>query len=85
MNKREVYIVSAVRTPIGSFGGTLKDISATQLGAIAIKGAVEKAGIKPTQVQEVIWDVYCRQTLVRLLQGRQPYGQGYPKMCVAPP
>ncbi|WP_276481773.1 acetyl-CoA C-acyltransferase [Paraflavitalea pollutisoli] len=54
MNKREVYIISAVRTPLGSFGGALKDFSATQLGAIAIKGAVEKAGIKPEQVQDVL-------------------------------
>ena len=54
MDKREVYIISAVRTPIGSFGGSLKDFSATQLGAIAIKGAVEKAGIKPEQVQDVL-------------------------------
>lgn len=53
MNKREVYIISAVRTPIGSFGGSLKEFSATQLGAVAIKGAVEKAGIKPEQVQDV--------------------------------
>ena len=51
---REVYIVSAVRTPIGSFGGSLKDFSATQLGAIAIKAAVERAGIQPQQVQEVL-------------------------------
>src|SRR3954449_3187198 len=51
---REVYIVSAVRTPIGSFGGNLKDFSATQLGAIAIKAAVERAGIQPHQVQEVL-------------------------------
>ena len=36
---KEVYIISAVRTPIGSFGGSLKSLSATQLGAIAIKGA----------------------------------------------
>ncbi|HET9432914.1 MAG TPA: acetyl-CoA C-acetyltransferase, partial [Chitinophagaceae bacterium] len=40
---KEVYIISAVRTPIGSFGGALKDLSATQLGAIAIKGALQKA------------------------------------------
>jgi len=53
MNKREVYIISAVRTPIGSFGGSLKDIPATKLGAIAIKGAVEKAGIKITDIDEV--------------------------------
>lgn len=54
MNNRTVYIVSAVRTPMGSFGGSLKDLSATQLGAVAIKGAVEKAGLKPEQIQEVL-------------------------------
>jgi len=54
MEKREVYILSAVRTPIGSFGGALKDISATQLGATAIKAAIEKAGIQPAQVQDVL-------------------------------
>lgn len=53
MEKKEVFIVAAVRTPIGSFGGSLKSISATQLGAIAIKGAVERAGIQPTEVNEV--------------------------------
>ncbi len=51
---KEVYIISAVRTPIGSFGGALKDFSATQLGAIAVKAAIEKAGIKPTDVQDVL-------------------------------
>lgn len=51
---KEVYILSAVRTPIGSFGGSLKDFSATQLGAIAIKGAIERAGIKPQDVQDVL-------------------------------
>src|ERR1700722_9619851 len=54
MNKREIYIISAVRTPIGSFGGALKDFSATQLGAIAIKAAIEKAGVSPQQVQDVL-------------------------------
>ena len=50
---KEVVIVSAVRTPIGSFGGALSSLSATQLGAAAIKGAVEKAGIKTEEVNEV--------------------------------
>ncbi len=50
---KEVYIVSAVRTAIGAFGGALSSKTATQLGAEAIKAAVEKAGIKPDQVQEV--------------------------------
>src|SRR5678810_201861 len=51
---KEVYIISAVRTPIGSFGGSLKDLSATQLGAIAIKGALQKAGVKAEQIQDVL-------------------------------
>jgi acetyl-CoA C-acetyltransferase len=54
MTTREVYIISAVRTPIGSFGGALKDVPATRLGAAAIKGAVEKAGINPNDVDEVL-------------------------------
>jgi acetyl-CoA C-acetyltransferase len=49
----EVYIVSAVRTPIGSFGGSLSSLSASELGAAAIKAAVERAGIQSEQVQEV--------------------------------
>ena len=51
---REVVIASAARTAIGSFGGSLKDVPTRTLGAIAIKGAVERAGIKPEQVDEVI-------------------------------
>ena len=50
---QEVYIMSAARTPIGSFGGSLSSLSATQLGAIAIKAVVERAGIKPEMVNEV--------------------------------
>lgn len=50
---KEVYIISAVRTPIGSFGGSLSALTASQLGATAIKAAVERAGIDPKQVQEV--------------------------------
>lgn len=50
---KEVYIVSAKRTPIGSFLGSLSSVSATQLGATAIKGALESAGVNPEDVQEV--------------------------------
>ncbi|GAB1447400.1 MAG: acetyl-CoA C-acyltransferase [Bacteroidetes bacterium] len=50
---KKVYIVSAVRTPIGAMNGALSSLSATQLGSIAIKGAIEKAGINPDQIQEV--------------------------------
>ncbi len=52
MNK-EVYIVSAVRTPIGSFGGKLAGLSAIELGSIAIKGALAKSGVSPEAVNEV--------------------------------
>ncbi|MFC3415013.1 acetyl-CoA C-acyltransferase [Algoriphagus hitonicola] len=50
---KEVYIVSAVRTPLGSFGGKLSGLTAVELGSIAIKGALEKSGVKTDQVQEV--------------------------------
>jgi len=49
-----IVIVSAARTPMGAFQGELKDFAAPQLGAAAIRAAVERAGIKPEQVQEVI-------------------------------
>lgn len=52
-NSKQVVIVAATRTPIGSFGGALASFSATQLGGLAIASAVEKAGISPAQVQEV--------------------------------
>lgn len=54
MAQTEVVIVSAVRTAIGSFNGSLKDVSAPELGAIAIKGALKKAGVTPDQIDEVI-------------------------------
>lgn len=50
---KEVYIISAVRTPIGSFGGSLSSLTAVKLGSIAFKGALEKAGVDPKLVQEV--------------------------------
>jgi acetyl-CoA C-acetyltransferase len=50
---KEVYVISAVRTPIGSFGGSLASLTAVQLGGIAVKGALQKAGVEGKQVQEV--------------------------------
>lgn len=50
---KEVYIVAAARTPMGSFGGALSTVPAPKLGAAAIKGAMEKANINPAWVQEV--------------------------------
>lgn len=51
---REVVIASAARTPIGSYGGTLKDTAAVTLGAIAVKEAIKRAGIAPEMVDEVV-------------------------------
>src|SRR5690606_29097826 len=50
---KEVYIVSAVRTPLGSFGGSLSTVPAPRLGAIVIKAALERVKIAPSQVTEV--------------------------------
>ncbi len=49
----DVYVVSAVRTPLGAFNGLLKNVPATELGSIAIRAAVERANISPSAVQEV--------------------------------
>src|SRR6478752_345650 len=50
---KEVYIISAVRTPIGSFGGSLASLTAPALGSIAVKGALQKAGVDGKLVQEI--------------------------------
>jgi acetyl-CoA C-acetyltransferase len=52
---KEVYIVSAVRTPIGSFGGSLASLSATKLGSIAVKGAIDMIGLDPRHIQELFF------------------------------
>lgn len=51
---QEVYIISAIRTPLGSLGGKLAGLTAVELGSIAIKGALKKAGISPDEVNEVM-------------------------------
>jgi len=63
MAKEEVYIVAAVRTPIGSFGGALKDFHATKLGAIAIKGALTKAGIQASEIEDVLMGAVLQANL----------------------
>ncbi|RZJ40465.1 MAG: acetyl-CoA C-acetyltransferase, partial [Chryseobacterium sp.] len=50
---KEVFIVSAVRTPIGSFMGSLSTVPATKLGAAAVKGALDKINLDPKNVQEI--------------------------------
>ena len=55
MNLNKAVIVSACRTPVGSFGGGLKDVSAREMGALVIAEAIKRAGIKPEIVEEVIF------------------------------
>ena len=54
MGSGDVVILSGCRTPIGSFGGAFKDVSAVELGAVAVKEAVRRSGARPDQVDEVI-------------------------------
>jgi len=60
---KEVFICSAIRTPLGSFGGILSSVPATKLGATAIQGALQKAGISPEEVQEVFMGNVCSANL----------------------
>src|SRR3954469_3282723 len=54
MTVRDVVILGAARTPIGRFGGSFKDVHAAELGAVASRAALERAGIPPSDVQEVL-------------------------------
>lgn len=54
MSTREIFVVSAARTAIGTFGGALKDVPNTQLATIAVKAAMERAGISPDVVGHVV-------------------------------
>ncbi|WP_457921581.1 thiolase family protein, partial [Bacillus mycoides] len=54
-NMSKTVILSAARTPVGKFGGTLKDVKATELGGIAIKAALERANVSASDVEEVIF------------------------------
>ena len=81
MNK-DVVIVAAVRTPIGSFGGSLKDFTAPQLGAIAIRGALEKAGVGPDMVDEVLMGCVLQGNLGQAPARQAARGAGLPDQVV---
>src|SRR5580658_10497774 len=51
----DVYILSAVRTPIGKFGGSLASVTAADMGVVAAKAAIERAGVRPEQIEEAIF------------------------------
>ncbi|MFC1957018.1 hypothetical protein ACFLVY_01815 [Chloroflexota bacterium] len=54
MSDREVVIVNGARTAIGRFGGALRDLTVIDIGVVAVKGALERSGVNPEQVDEVI-------------------------------
>jgi len=78
-NEREVLIVSAARTPIGRFQGALSNVPASELGAVAIKAAVERAGIYPGSIAEVLMG-----NVVQAGQGQAPARQAAIKAGIPP-
>jgi acetyl-CoA C-acetyltransferase len=78
ISMKEVYIVSATRTPIGSFGGSLSGLSATALGAKAIAGALAAAKVEPTQVQEVFMGNVVSSNLGQAPARQAALGAGLP-------
>lgn len=75
---KEVYIISAKRTPIGSFGGSLAGLSATELGARAISGALAAANVQPDQVQEVLMGNVVSANLGQAPARQAALGAGLP-------
>lgn len=76
---RDVVIASAVRTPIGSFGGSLKNTSARTLGAIAIKEAIKRAGIDPATIDEVVYGCVLQGGLGQNVARQAALDAGIPK------
>jgi acetyl-CoA C-acetyltransferase len=75
---KEVYIVAAVRTPLGAWGGSLKDFSATKLGSIAIKGALERCGLAASEVNEVLMGCVLQANLGQAPARQAARGAGIP-------
>jgi acetyl-CoA C-acetyltransferase len=75
---KSVYICAAVRTPIGSFGGVFSSLSAIQLGSAAIKGALEKAGVDPSEVGEVLMGNVVSANLGQAPARQAALGAGLP-------
>jgi acetyl-CoA C-acetyltransferase len=75
---KEVYIVSALRTPMGSFGGMLSGLTATSLGSTAIKAALEKAGVDADKVEEVYMGNVCSANLGQAPAKQASLGAGIP-------
>ena len=80
---KEVVIASAARTPIGSFGGALKNIPTRALGALVIKEAINRAGIKPDMIDEVIMGTVLQGGLGQNVARQMSIDAGIPKECPA--
>ncbi len=79
----EVFIVSAKRTPIGAFLGALAPMTAVQLGSAAIKAAIESAGVKAAELDEVIMGCVLPAGLGQAPRGRQPWALAPRSACRA--
>ena len=77
-NMKDIYIVSCCRTAVGSFGGTLKDVSAPQLGTIAAKAAIERAGIAPGDIDEIMFGCILTAGLGQNVARQVSIGAGIP-------
>ena len=91
-NMRDVVIASAARTAVGSFGGGLKDISAVELGKVAVMEALKRGGVKPELVEEVILGCVLtagqgqnptRQVLIRAGIPKEVPGTTINKVCAS--
>jgi acetyl-CoA C-acetyltransferase len=78
----KVFILSATRTPIGSFGGKLAAFSAVDLGIIASKAAIEKAGIDPAVIQEVYYGNVVQANLGQAPSRQMALGAGIPYLVL---
>jgi acetyl-CoA acetyltransferase len=78
----DVVIIAGCRTPIGKFQGSLGDLSATQLGAIAVREAVKRANLEPQRWTSASWATLCRRDSVRTQLGRQRCSGDWPRKRV---
>ena len=76
---REVVITSAARTPIGSYGGTLKNTPAVTLGKVAVEEAINRAGIQPEQVDELVFGCVLQAGLGQNVARQVSLAAGLPK------
>ena len=75
---KDIYLISGCRTAIGSFGGSIKDVSAPQLGSIVAKAAVERAGINPADIDEVMFGCILTAGLGQNVARQVAIGAGIP-------